>query len=229
MLKTSIVFEFYFILLWSRRIILNKMVLRWKLKNAATAKFMKTTPHPARNNLDVPFNQAYWITPGLMMAGCYPGSEDRAQAQRQLQGLIDHGIRHVVNLMETGERNRIGHPFVPYADQMQSIAAARQCPISFDRMPIKDGSVPSRIEIGRILDNIDASIAAGRPVYVHCLGGLGRTGTVVGCYLARHGIAAGRNVIKMIRDLRRNTLTQHLNSPETNQQMDLVESWVEAE
>ena len=96
-------------------------------------------------------------------------------------------------------------------------------------MPIKDGSVPSRIEIGRILDNIDASIAAGRPVYVHCLGGLGRTGTVVGCYLARHGVAAGRNVIKMIRDLRRNTLTQHLNSPETNQQMDLVESWVEAE
>ena len=190
---------------------------------------MDTSPQSARNNLDVPLNQAYWVKPALMMAGCYPGSEDRAQAHRQLKGLIDHGIRHVVNLMETGERNRIGHLFVPYEDQMQSIAAARQCSISFDRMPIKDGSVPSRIEIGRILDNIDSSITAGRPVYVHCLGGLGRTGTVVGCYLARHGIAAGRNVINMIRDLRRNTLTQHLNSPETNQQVDLVESWVEAE
>ena len=83
--------------------------------------------------------------------------------------------------------------------------------------------------MGRILDRIDACIAANRPVYVHCLGGLGRTGTVVGCYLARHGFSTGRSVIKMIRDLRRNTLTHYLNSPETNQQIDLVESWVEAE
>ena len=164
-----------------------------------------------------------------MMAGCYPGSEDSTQAYRQLKGLVDHGIRHVVNLMESGERNRFGHPFVLCEDQMQSIAATAQCSISFDHMPIKDGGAPSRIEMGRILDSIDGCIAANRPVYVHCLGGLGRTGTVVGCYLARHGAASGRNVIKMIWDLRRNTLTQHLNSPETNQQMDLVESWVEAE
>ena len=79
------------------------------------------------------------------------------------------------------------------------------------------------------MEQFPDDVVSGRPVYVHCLGGLGRTGTIVGCYLARHGIAAGRNVIKMIRDLRRNTLTQHLNSPETNQQIDLVESWVEAE
>ena len=42
-----------------------------------------------------------------------------------------------------------------------------------------------------ILDEIDGAILNGKTVYVHCLGGIGRTGTVVGCYLVRHGIAAG--------------------------------------
>jgi hypothetical protein len=177
----------------------------------------------------VPFDQAYWVRPPMLMAGCYPGAEDRARALRQLKGLVDHGIRHVINLMQTGERNRFGRPFVPYEDQMQSLAAAAGCSISFDRMPIQDGWIPSRMEMGRILDRIDDCIQIKRPVYVHCLGGLGRTGTVVGCYLARHGFSTGRNVIKMIRYSRRNTLTRYLNSPETNRQIDLVESWVEAE
>jgi len=33
-------------------------------------------------------------------------------------------------------------------------------------------------------------------VYVHCWAGRGRTGTVVGCYLKRHGIAEDTNVIQ---------------------------------
>ena len=195
----------------------------------AQALFMKTDRQSIRENIGVPFNQAYWVRPAFMIAGCYPGAEDHAQARRQLKGLVEHGIRHIINLMEPDELNRFGRPFVPYEDQIQSIAATASCSISFDRMPIKDGWIPSRIEMGRILDRIDAVIEANRPVYVHCLGGLGRTGTVVGCYLARHGFSSGRNVIKMIRDLRRNTLTHYLNSPETNRQIDLVESWVEAE
>ena len=34
---------------------------------------------------------------------------------------------------------------------------------------------------------IDEAMSAGKAVYVHCWGGVGRTGTVVGCWLVRHG------------------------------------------
>ena len=33
-------------------------------------------------------------------------------------------------------------------------------------------------------------LAGGRTVYLHCRGGIGRTGTVLGCYLVRQGQTA---------------------------------------
>ena len=49
----------------------------------------------------VPFNQAYWVEPGRFMAGCYPGAEHSVDAQDRLKGLLEHGIRHIINLMES--------------------------------------------------------------------------------------------------------------------------------
>ena len=58
-------------------------------------------------------------------------------------------------------------------------------------MPIEDLSVPTLADMERILGAIDDELAAGRAVYLHCWGGIGRTGTVVGCYLVRQGLTAG--------------------------------------
>ena len=177
----------------------------------------------------VPFYQAYWVLPGELLAGCYPGSEDPAQADRKLQGLIAHGIRHIVNLMEPGEINRAGQLFVPYEKRLMEIADAEGCEVTVERLAIKDMGIPSRLEMGRILDRIDANLNRKRPVYVHCLGGIGRTGTVVGCFLARHGYARDQQLIQHIQTLRKNTITHHRMSPETGQQIELICSWVEAE
>jgi hypothetical protein len=64
-----------------------------------------------------------------------------------------------------------------------------------------------------------------RPVYVHCWGGKGRTGTVVGCYLVRHGIAEGEAALKAIQKMRRNDPKAHEPSPETREQCDFVLRW----
>ena len=76
-----------------------------------------------------------------------------------------------------------------------------------------------------ILDAIEQAHSREQPVYVHCWGGRGRTGTVVGCYLAEQGIAAGEDALKMIVRLRRREETSTTSSPETDAQREMVRTW----
>jgi hypothetical protein len=55
------------------------------------------------------------------------------------------------------------------------------------RTPLRDFTAPPREEMRMILDLIDSELTDGGAVYLHCYGGIGRTGTVVGCWLVRHG------------------------------------------
>jgi protein-tyrosine phosphatase len=54
--------------------------------------------------------------------------------------------------------------------------------------PIRDASAPSRELLCEILDAIDVALLNGETVYVHCRSGVGRTGTVLGAHLVRHGM-----------------------------------------
>jgi len=111
--------------------------------------------------ISVPFPRCYWVVPGKFMAGCYPGSEDVQEAERKLRGLLEHRIRHVINLMEPNEFNRDMRPFVPYEGSMKSIANSMGLEVTFERIPVRDGWVPSHGEMVRILDCIDTNAFSG--------------------------------------------------------------------
>jgi len=90
--------------------------------------------------------------------------------------------------------------------------------------PIVDMGTTTIPHMARILDDVDEAIASGATVYVHCWGGLGRTGTVVGCWLRRHGLDGG-DPIQTIAELRRDLPDGSLASPQTAAQRAMVMVW----
>jgi len=72
---------------------------------------------------------------------------------------------------------------------------------------------------------IDTSLQRWDSVYIHCWGGHGRTGLVVGTWLVHAGLVSGAEAIEAIRFLRRNMEDAYYPSPETVDQVRMVERW----
>jgi protein-tyrosine phosphatase len=132
----------------------------------------------------------------------------------------------VINLMEAEEKGHFGEPFVPYEKHLEIMAEKLRIKVSTTRIAVKDVSVPTSATMKMILDEIDRPVVVGQAVYAHCWGGRGRTGTVVGCYLVRHGLP-GMEALERINHLRRNCADASSFSPETAEQREMVLSWKE--
>jgi hypothetical protein len=180
-----------------------------------------------RATADCPFPRSWWVHRPVLLAGCYPGSLDPVVARVKLQALLDNGIRTVVSLQPREEIGAGGLPFMPYEPLLTQLAAERSLRLSCLRHPIEDCGVPTPEMMASILDAIDGSIAASHPVYVHCWGGHGRTGTVVGCWLIRHG-CSGNEALSEVTALRRHDHYLRENpAPQTDDQRQLVRNWAE--
>ena len=177
----------------------------------------------------VPYLRSYWVLPTRLLAGCYPGDKDERRMEAKLGGLVASRIQLVINLMEENELDHDGLRFGGYELELLEMAGKAGIEIECVRFPVQDLSVPSRDLMVKTLDRIDLEIAQGKIVFVHCWGGKGRTGTVVGCFLARHGIDSGEGVIRRIAALRQNDPNAHQRSPETDEQREMVRNWDEGE
>jgi len=129
--------------------------------------------------LKVPFNRSYWVVPGKLLAGGYPGSENPVEEERKLKGLIQAGIRHVISLMEPQEYNSTDDPFPPYVDHTELISQKLKVSVMFDQISIKDFSVPTERQMVRILNQIDMCIKYDKPLNRYmCTAGVAREGPV---------------------------------------------------
>ncbi|MCF8029168.1 MAG: hypothetical protein K9K62_06895 [Desulfobacteraceae bacterium] len=178
-----------------------------------------------KNNLPVPFPRSYWVIPGLFLAGEYPGAPEPDAARQKLGRLIDAGIRQIINLMETDETDHDGLLFDSYEERLVALAEEKGVEVGVRRFPIVDRRFPTPETMAEILDFIDENIENRIPVYVHCWGGIGRTGTVVGCFLIRHGLASGETVLEKIAGLRKRDPERHRVSPETPIQREFLRRW----
>ena len=159
------------------------------------------------------------MSPGRVLAGEYPGSVDGEDVRPKLQWLLQNGVSAFVDLTEKGELE-------PYSEVLAEEAGSLDDVPLYQRRPIRDASTPAVEAMTEILDAIDELVGADQVVYVHCMVGLGRTGSVVGCYLVRHGMS-GEAALEEIARLRRNLSGGSIISPYTEGQRNMVREWPE--
>lgn len=176
-------------------------------------------------NSIIPFERSYVILPNKLIAGEIPSAKTESSKLEKIQGLLDCNIDVVINLMEDVEVDYNDEIIEDYSAILIEEAAKRNKKIEIYRYPIKDLSVPTENQMIAILNKIDEQIDLGKKVYIHCWGGVGRTGTVVGSYLIRHGYAEPDKVIYTIDYLKRTTSISQRESPETTEQCQFILNW----
>ncbi len=138
---------------------------------------------------------------------------DAEAGVRLLQQLIDAGVDAVVDLTQRLDPASTDSHLRPYEDDLERLAPSSV----LVRHPILDLNIPTEDEMVAALDTIDRLLDEGRTVYVHCWGGIGRTGTVVGSWLVRHGVTAPEQALDLLTELRASDRgAGHRRSPETH-------------
>ena len=171
-----------------------------------------------------PNGNTYWVVPHKFLAGEYPGDKDPVKARKKIKQFLAADIRHFIDLTEPGEKTRSGQ-LVPYDAILSEEARKSSINTTYQRFPIRDNSVPSDSDhLAEILFAIDGRIRGGGAVYLHCWGGVGRTGLVVACWLQEHGRASDDALAEL--SAKWSTVKKNFRkSPETQEQVSWVKSW----
>lgn len=168
-----------------------------------------------------PIKQSYWVTPGKFLAGEYPRTLDDDSSIVKLKLLVQAGVSSFIDLTEEDEGLH------PYSYLLQDAGLDKS---AHQRFSIPDVSVPDSINTTvNILDAIDENFSKNKLIYLHCWGGVGRTGTIVGCWLVRHGFI-GQAALDKLRELwEQCPKSAYRESPETPDQIKYILAWKEAQ
>jgi protein-tyrosine phosphatase len=111
-----------------------------------------------------------------------------------VEDLIAAGVTRVLDLREDLEWSR--------SDRFgrEAVATLARCGDFRQSVSVKDMTAPSLGQLDLTWDFLSNALAQGDTVFVHCRGGIERTGTVIAAYLARRdGLSVDQTVRRLVR------------------------------
>ena len=139
-----------------------------------------------------------WLIERRLAGVSYPRSEDAIALLQKL------GILALLSLSE----------------ESLSEDLLRRYKIQWKHLPVADFTAPTLEQVEQALTSIDGFLEDGLPVAVHCRAGLGRTGTILACYLVAQGSSA-TDAIRQVRMRRPGSI-------ETPEQEAVIEEYEQA-
>lgn len=184
-------------------------------------------PADRKPNSDVPMSkspvrpipESYWVEAGRLLAGEYPGRFTTESTRHRIDALLEEGFDTFVDLTRPGET-------VSYTRILLEEAEHLHVKVEHRSFPIGDFGLPTPETMTSILDTVDAALQNRRKIYLHCWGGIGRTGTTVGCYLVRRGMT-GEEALRQLAEWWQTVPKSqiHQRSPETPEQVQFIRNW----
>ncbi|MDD2999190.1 MAG: hypothetical protein PHV05_09035 [Candidatus Riflebacteria bacterium] len=156
--------------------------------------------------------RCYWVIEGVFLAGNYPYNPGIDEPEEFLKQLLSIGINTFIDLTE---EDKLTH----YQPVLVKLSHGE---IFYRRFEIMDYSVPTLEQMQKVIAEINLSLKKGRRVYLHCRGGIGRTGTTVGCWLRDQGLSGQEALDKTALLFSASNAARYTQSPETEEQKQMV-------
>lgn len=143
------------------------------LRNGNISTFVSIDHPPAPQGLDY----TNWLLFPSLLGGSYPFTQD-------IKKLNDLGFNYIIDLTQAPSQEPYFNDRKTYADETDDSKVNNYPNITIKKFPIRDVNVPDdKTKTYEFCRDIYDLLIAGNKIYLHCIGGRGRTSIIAGVIL----------------------------------------------